>query len=724
MKDQSTVTRPAGGWRLQDIDRHWAGLVLLFVLEAVLFYSQLADQITAFYPVNFDQVGFYLQSYQLFERFQSQGWSALLADIIHPKAATGATFAVQGAFLGIPGGPNRTALLSLNLIYFITLQIVMFWTVRARTRSIGLAWLSIALLLSCGTTFNFAGGLYDYRIDFAALCLYGIWTCLVVKSCGFRSVRSALIIAAVGSLLVSLRFFTVAYIGTVIAGLFIATLVSAWCNRTRPGYPLLIERARNIFVSGALTAAITFPLLFEARELIYNYYVVGHVLSDEKFIRALESGVKSFSDEMLYYPKTLVFTHLGQLALWLMAATFLLSVARSTLLERTESTSLLGQLRQFRFDFLALALAIVVPMAILTLDMSKSPVVGGIVVVPVILGIVLLCGPAWPADAYRSAEAATNGDAYMPPRLWGMIRSRASVGIALLIVIVATGGFLKSGTAVQRTMPRLALERISSINETIARYIVDNDITLPSISIDRVTDYLNAGTIELYGFETLRRLIDLKPRFGSGDYGIFATERDVALKLIKESDIVILSDPKMDRAHPYPMNTKIQEYWDEMSAWTKNNRMLLLADNIDGLPISVYVRAPVKIGGVSGGWITSAGLIIDVDATQVARWPYIELDGPAPDYARLGGIPQPHATLSAPGQDTELALPVTIEVTDNKYRISIDAHAAASTPAGKKSIQLTFDRYFVPKNIGLNSDTRELVLWAPTTQDLLATVSK
>ena len=718
MKDQSIVTRPAGGWRLQDIDRHLAGLALLFALQAIMFYSQLADQITAFYPANFDQVNYYFSSYQLFEQFQSQGWSALLADVIHPKAATGATFAVQGALLGILGGPNRTALLSLNLIYFITLQIVMFWTVRARTRSIELAWLAIALLLSCGTTFNFAGGLYDYRIDFAALCLYGIWMCLVVKSCGFHGLRSALIIATVGSLLVSMRFFTVAYIGPVIAGLFIATLVSAWCNRTGPWYPLLIERVRNIFVSGALTAAITFPLLFEARRLIYNYYVVGHVLSAEKFIRAQESGVKSFYDEMLYYPKTLVFIHLGQLALWLMAATFLLSVARSTLLERTKSASLLGQLRQFRFDFLALALAIVVPMAILTFDLSKSPVVGGIVVVPIILGIVLLCGPAWSADAYRSPEASPIGDAYMPPRSWGMIRSRGIAGISQLIVILAIGGFLRNGTADQRTMPRLSLERVSSINETIARYIVDNELTSATISFDRVADYLFAGTIELYGFETLRRDINLNALFGSGDYGIFATERDIALKLVEESDIVILSDPKMDRAHPYPMNTKIQEYWDEISAWTKNNRILLLADNIDGLPISVYVRASVKIRGISAGWITSSGLTIDVDASQLARWPHIELDGPAPDYAKLGGIPQPHATLPAPGQDTELALPVTIEVSDNKYAISIDAYAAASTPAGKKSIQLTFDRYFVPKNIGLNSDTRELVLPAPAAYNL------
>jgi hypothetical protein len=42
-------------------------------------------------------------------------------------------------------------------------------------------------------------------------------------------------------------------------------------------------------------------------------------------------------------------------------------------------------------DFLALGLAICIPVAVLTADISKSPVVSGIVVVPIIFIVILLC---------------------------------------------------------------------------------------------------------------------------------------------------------------------------------------------------------------------------------------------------------------------------------------------------------------------------------------------
>ena len=83
------------------------------------------------------------------------------------RDATGVTFTAQGAILGLLFGANRGVLISLNLIYFLMLQLVMFTVVLARTRSFELAWLSLALLISCKTIYSIAGGIYDYRIDFS-----------------------------------------------------------------------------------------------------------------------------------------------------------------------------------------------------------------------------------------------------------------------------------------------------------------------------------------------------------------------------------------------------------------------------------------------------------------------------------------------------------------------------------------------------------------------------
>src|SRR5262249_46507766 len=160
-------------------DGHVPLLLTLFCFEAVLFFWQVSREIAPFYPSNFDQLSYYLSTYDLIEQFRTSGWSAFVTTFLQPGHATGVTFVIQGALLSLLGGANRTALISINLLYFLALQLVLFDTVRARTGNINLAWAAVAILLSFSTVFNVVGGIYDYRIDFAAMCLYGIWICFI-----------------------------------------------------------------------------------------------------------------------------------------------------------------------------------------------------------------------------------------------------------------------------------------------------------------------------------------------------------------------------------------------------------------------------------------------------------------------------------------------------------------------------------------------------------------
>jgi hypothetical protein len=123
--------------------------------------------------------------------------------------------------------------------------------------------------------------------------------------------------------------------------------------------------------------------------------------------------------------------------------------------------------------------------------------------------------------------------------------------------------------------------------------LIQHALPQPSISIDRVTDYLNLGTVILFGFERYHKLINLSPHFGHSIYGIFAVPRDVALKLFKESDIIVLTDPTLGRTG-YPTDKKIVEYWDEVNAWTRMNRTLIYSSVIFGVPHAVYVRNPIS----------------------------------------------------------------------------------------------------------------------------------
>src|SRR5260370_32769373 len=156
----------------------------------------------------------------------------MVEELLQPSSATGTTFVLQGALLSRIGGENRTAILSVNLVYLLALQFVFFVVIRTRTGRTDLAWIAMALLLSLSTLFNGAGGIYDYRIDFSAFCLYGIWTCLIIWSRSFLRTRRTLVVAAVGIPLVYSRFFMIIYLGGVLGTVMSFNTYEIWRNRS------------------------------------------------------------------------------------------------------------------------------------------------------------------------------------------------------------------------------------------------------------------------------------------------------------------------------------------------------------------------------------------------------------------------------------------------------------------------------------------------------------
>jgi hypothetical protein len=687
------------------------GLTLLFAVQALMFYTQLADQILPYYPRAYDQTSYAVATYRLIARFHAEGWSVFLQQLLNPPAS-GMTFVPQGAILSLVGGPNRGAFNSLNLIYFIALQACLFVTVRSRTNNLALAWISIAFLLSVKTHFYFAGGLYDYRMDYSALCLYGVWCCLLLASRTFRNWSAIFGLGIVSAFLVLERFFTVLYIGTVLAILFLALSLAAYFARTTEHRKSAAKSAKNLFICGGLVALVTLPFLFLARSAIFNYYVVGHFFGVEKNIRAAEVGISTLFDDLTYYPWNLAIEHFGKpsiefIAIVLASVTLIYRLSEGATIRRA-----LRELGAYRFEFLALILAVAVPLVFLTIDVAKSPVVGEIVIVPCILALVLF------ASLFTKAqESPLQGVTYRGTA----IRQRApfvSGFLTSVVVIVATAMFLTNGTASQHYLHRIDLVRVSNINRAIAGYVIDNGIPSPTISVDRVLEYLNAGTIQLYGYEGWRHFIDIVPKFGHGDNGIFATPREVAMKLLRESDIVVLSDPVIGRENSaYPMDSKIGEYWGEMWQWTNANLMPLYATEIGGIPYRAFHKPFARSEGGSRDWITSRGLTLTVNRSELRRWPFIVLDGNYSNESRAGQ-PQPRAVAMSEGEPI-IELPAKLETSDARYHLVIDARAVAHS-SGVAKIQLTFDRYFVPKERGINEDTRELVIRLPTSEALRA----
>src|SRR6202171_4995121 len=547
---------------------HTVLLIALFAVEAMIFYVHVARDIAPFYPSNFDQLSYYLATYDLISAFHARGPSVIVEELLQPNSANGTTFVLQGALLSLVGGENRTAILSINLVYLLALQLVFFVVIRTRTGRTDLAWIGMAFLLSLSTLFNDAGGIYDYRIDFSAFCLYGIWTCLLIWSGSLLRTSRALVVVAIGILLIYSRFFTIIYVGGVLGTLLAINTYGIWRNPSPYRTAVAARRIRNILLSSTIIAVICGARLFLSRAAIYDYYVVGHVLVEEKFIRAHELGIYTVAGHLFYYPKSILENHVGLLTL-LMAGAL---AGWSLWSDRVTTSELFTRPRRFRQEFITLGLTILIPVAILTINVSKSPVVGGIVAVPILLAMVLFGAAVWPRGG--RLELA-------PP--WARM-------LPALVMAIALTAFISKGLSSKHLPARADLERITLLAKTIASYAADNTLPRLAMSSDRVVDYQNAATPKLFSIEMLHRNLDIDPRFGSGVYGIFATAREDALRLFADSDVIVLTDAVTDRSYPYPMNTKIKEYWDDLWEWTNHNRILLFSTEIYGIPYRVFVR--------------------------------------------------------------------------------------------------------------------------------------
>jgi hypothetical protein len=175
--------------------------------------------------------------------------------------------------------------------------------------------------------------------------------------------------------------------------------------------------------------------------------------------------------------------------------------------------------------------------------------------------------------------------------IWSAVSKHSAKSIVNTLVAVALlTTFATRGLSYRDPISQSDYDAITRLNTAIGRYAVENKLLKPTVSVDRVVGYLNWGTLRLGTFEVLRTWIDFDPRFGAANYGIFATPREVALQLIKDSDIVVLTDPIQGRDPTLPIDRKIIEYWDEIDAWTRRNRILLMSAEAFGVPHRVYVR--------------------------------------------------------------------------------------------------------------------------------------
>jgi hypothetical protein len=614
----------------------------------------------------------------------------VVRQLLSPYSPNGFLLSLEGGLATALTGAHRTAALSVNIVMLIVSQCFLFFAVR-RAFSEAAAWCALTLFFLTATPFLGAGGIFDFRIDFSAFCIFGIWACTVLSSRVFLERHISLLAGFVAGWLVLTRFITFVYLGAIM-GLLVALFALAWIVRRDPH---MKKRCLNALLSGAIMTVMFAPFFVINAKMIYNYYFVSLFVSSEAKIRALEFGVDSRIKNLLYYPDSLLFDHLRSPFLLFASACLVGAAIRHYLIHR----DVRYDWSRHRAAICFLICVIAVPFAFLNLSASKSPVIISVIAVPVILLIAVVVDTILGRrpDAGRFVRWQTKGVA------------AACVGVGLSL-------FLFRAAAPKCHLGVDACLAVNDFNDAIIKYARSNLGDTPAFSSDNVNEMFNYLALSDRTHEQPGSPVNFRPEY---DIQIFALTKEDLFNRFSRSDVVVLSDPHLGRNSVYPSNGVVSENWDELRRLVSGNMISVARTNIAGVPYEAFVRSSPKVTGLSGGWITSAGIDLRANGQEIAARPLIVLEGLAL-LAPLGGSPEPRAELrSQVGTEPPTPLPARIAISGNRYKIVIDCSDACAQVT-EPTIHLSFDRFFVPAKAGINADTRELVLYAPLARALVA----
>ena len=555
----------------------WGLFAGLVVVQFVLFRRHAVREVVWAYPDHYDQAFYLQQAYALYERMQAVGcWHALVEHIAAPRPQ-GVLFPVPAAFLFLLTGPSRLAAVTTGFAHFALFQATLVATLRWLTRRWGPAFLGLGLLLAAVTPFMANGGLFDYRIDFTACCLFGMVLCLVVRSRLFASRRWAVAVGAACAGLILARFLTMAYVAG-IAGLVLVFLcLRRWRGRRDGGLRRQANRQLCGFaLAGGIVLAATAPALWLAREGIYGYYVVGHVTGAEKHIRAAGANIAGTLDLVLYYPRAVAVSHLGAtfgvLAAGVLGAAAVLAAVRRLARPRPEPRE--------RLDWTGLAFflcyCLLVPYGVLTLDEAKSDMACNVLVPPA-LWLVLLGAAA--VARVRPGDRA--------PRL-------RTAGFAALAAAALAAGLVTQVRHYRKPSPftehRAAVEKVGRIFDALYVYCRETNCTTPRVAVTTIQDdYLTPTIIPAFLYE--RHGVLLNPCVGKLGGTLFAVTAAEALDDLRQSDFVILAAPRPVTSL-YPFDECMKELYPQLKAFCDETLQPVGQFRVLSQDIRLYARPP------------------------------------------------------------------------------------------------------------------------------------
>ncbi|HEX4045685.1 MAG TPA: hypothetical protein VHZ76_08485 [Gammaproteobacteria bacterium] len=671
----------------------WIGFFILIVMEYAIFNNYLLREIIPYYPKSYDQTVYLFESYKLYEHMLEKGrYFKYIAEL--PLLPQTLLFHAQGAIFFLFFGASRWSALMINFIYFALLQWFSLASIKKITGRYRYGFIFVGLLLTAETVVM----ANDFRIDFIACCLYGILCCAILRSNVFLSRKWTWISLFISAVLIMMRYITVCYV-LGIAGSLLVYYGTAWLiNKyyATSNNALNQERLKNLFIFIIGLSLVIVPLLWVNRDLIYNYYIVGHLTGEEKFMRlqaALQEARTAYA--LLFYPK-IFFTRHFSLTTLAQFATILTLYAAAILffIKKTESFKNTATTYRYKDMLIFLLIATLVPLFVLSMDTSKSILVISIILVPFLYLLVF---------SYI----------FISEKLWSFSTKMAQVlltGTAVFFLFVGLYNFSAHLNKERYHAEKTDKDFVATamIND-IGHYVTFLKWQNVSAAADYLGDYINAPVSSFY-YEQHGFLFDLHSSH-LGNNAMTRVSKETALNALAEADMFTtnLQDYSPDKI--YPFERSIQPFRSLLQQIAANQMIKLGDYYIFNAMLRVYVRPDIRITGIINNWITSQGVWLEVPAVVAQQIKTIRLTGES-DFTWLKNRKLTvQASTEVNGQPIKLNAQLT--VSGKSYQITCRLPAWQSDKP--LIIYLTFNDYFEVKANAVHNKEQpdKLVMRAP-----------
>lgn len=583
----------------------WLGFAFIILIEFLLFQNYITREIIPYYPKSYDQTVYLLESYKLYENMLAHG--RIIKYLVQlPLLPQTLLFHPQAALFFVLFGASRFSALMINFTYLALLQLISFLWLKDLTGRYRYGFIFIGLLLTARTLLMAA----DFRIDFIACCLYGLLCCAILRSELFLSRRYTIISMLIGIVLISMRYVTICYV-LGLAGVLFSLFSLQRLLAKREQLSAINARIKNLILFTAGILVMIAPVLFINRDIIYNYYIVGHVTGAEKLMR-LKVAMRAWdlSSPYLFYPKVFWASHFSSTVCMQFAVIILFYLSALAVFRRT--SALTASSYDKMNNFLFLLISIMVPAFILSMDASKSVLVISVILVPFIYAMVFLLH-------------------LLSETLWTTHARLANASLSLVTTFFLIVGFYNFSAYLSRDPGH---QYSSDVNPTITVMVDDIGSYASFLRWDQIraasdflADYINAPIGPLF-YERKGYLLDVTT-LPLGNNGITPVSRETALQSLAEADIYTtnLNDYSPDKIFPFEQS--IQPFRAELQKFAASHMIQLGDYYLNDTALRVYARPDIRINGMVDGWITNHGIALEIPVAAANQIQTIELQGRA-----------------------------------------------------------------------------------------------